>query len=140
MRQSDEIVTEVALPRAAGWKSVYWKLRRRGAFDFPVLGVAVAVRRGGDGRVEEARVVLGAVASCPLVTGAGDLLVGQKLSDEVIEACGAKAASAAKPMDNTDLDLYWRKEVVSVFVAYALREIRGDDLSATRWRFARRSL
>ncbi|MBI4291668.1 MAG: FAD binding domain-containing protein [Betaproteobacteria bacterium] len=139
-RQPDEILTEIALPRAPGLKSVYWKLRRRGSFDFPVLGVAVAVRRGGDGSVEEARVVLGAVASRPLVTGAGELLVGRKMSDDVIEACGAKAASAAKPMDNTDLDLYWRKEVVSVFVGYALREIRGDDVRATRLRFARRAL
>lgn len=140
-RQPDEILTEVALPKAAGWKSTYWKLRRRGAFDFPVLGVAVAVRGGASGgRVEEARVVLGAVASRPLVTSAGDILVGETLSDELIEACGAKAASAAKPMDNTDLDLYWRKEVVSVFVGNALREIRGDDVRATRLRFARRGL
>ena len=43
-------------------------------------------------------------------------------------------------MDNTDLDLYWRKDVVSEFVGYALREIRGDDMSATRVRIARHDL
>ena len=30
-------------------------------------------------------------------------------------------ASRAKPMDNTDFDVYWRKEVVAEFVGYALR-------------------
>ena len=49
-------------------------------------------------------------------------------------------ASAAKPMDNTDLDLYWRKRVVAEFVGYALREIRGDDMRATRVRIARHAL
>ena len=43
-------------------------------------------------------------------------------------------------MDNTDLDLYWRKGVVAEFVSYALREIRGDDMRATRVRIARHAL
>ena len=34
----------VRLPRFDGWRSTYWKLRRRGAFDFPVLSVAAAVK------------------------------------------------------------------------------------------------
>jgi len=136
-RKPDEILTEVLLPQADGWKSTYWKLRRRGSFDFPVLGVAVAAKMSADGTVEQARVVLGAVASRPVLTKAGDLLVGKKLTDEAIAAAGAKAASAAKPMDNTDLDLYWRKDVVPAFVGYALREIRGDDMSLTRLKIAR---
>jgi hypothetical protein len=77
-------------------------------------------------------VVLGAVSSRPLFTKAGELLIGKKLTDEVIAEAGAKASSAAKPMDNTDLDLYWRRDVVSAFVGYALREIRGDDMRAMR--------
>ncbi len=43
-RRPDEILTAVLLPDATGWTSTYWKLRRRGAFDFPVLGVAAAAR------------------------------------------------------------------------------------------------
>src|SRR5256885_147872 len=63
-KQPGEILTDVLLPAADGWRSAYLKLRRRGSFDFPVLGVAVALRM--DGRVVgEARIVLGAVASQP---------------------------------------------------------------------------
>ena len=70
-RKPDEILTEVVLPEAEGWRSTYWKLRRRGSFDFPVLGVAAAVKMKGD-TVEEARIALGAVASRPfLVDKAG---------------------------------------------------------------------
>jgi hypothetical protein len=50
------------------------------------------------------------------------------------------AALAQEPLDNTDLDLYWRKEVVDDFVGYALREVRGDDVSATRLKIARQAL
>lgn len=139
-RKPDEILTEVSLPDMDGWKSVYWKLRRRGSFDFPVLGVAAAVRAAKDGTVEEARVVLGAVSSRPLLIKAGEMLIGKKLTDEVIAEVGEKASSAAKPMDNTDLDLYWRRDVVSAFVGYALREIRGDDMRAMRMRIARQAL
>src|SRR4051812_14271933 len=134
-RRPDEILTEVSIP--SGWKSTYWKLRRRGAFDFPVLGVGAAIRFSGD-TVEEARVALGAVASRPfLIDKANQFLEGKKLSDEVIEEAARLVASRAKPMDNADLDLYWRKDVSAQFAAYALRELRGDDMRDTRLRIAR---
>src|SRR5262249_54002220 len=60
-RRPDEILTSVRVPRLAGWRSTYWKLRRRGSFDFPVLSVAAAARFAKDGTIEDARIVLGAV-------------------------------------------------------------------------------
>jgi 4-hydroxybenzoyl-CoA reductase subunit beta len=133
----EEILTEVHVP-AIGWKSTYWKLRRRGAFDFPVLGVAAAARFAKDGTAEEARIALGAVASRPfLVPKAAELLAGKKLTDDVVAEAASLAASRAKPMDNTDMDLYWRKEVTSSFAACALKELRGDDMRAERLRTAR---
>jgi len=139
-RRPDEILTEVLLPDADGWRSTYWKLRRRGSFDFPVLGVAAAVKMSDD-VVEEARIALGAVASRPfLVDKASAGLQGKKLADDVIAEAAASVASRAKPMDNADLDLYWRKEVVGAFVGYALKELRGDDMRATRTRIARQAL
>ena len=139
-RRPDEVLTEIALPDATGWKSTYWKLRRRGAFDFPVLGVAAAVKMAPDGTVEDARIALGAVSSRPLATKAGESLLGKRLTQESIARAGAKAQNVAKPMDNTDLDIYWRKDVVSNFVGYALRELRGDDMRSTRMRIARQAL
>src|SRR5882672_9224735 len=56
-RRSDEVLSHVLLDPPASWTSVYWKLRRRGSFDFPVLSVAAAVKRGAGGVVEDARVV-----------------------------------------------------------------------------------
>jgi 4-hydroxybenzoyl-CoA reductase subunit beta len=134
-RAPDEILTEVRVPE--GWKSAYWKLRRRGSFDFPILGVAVALKFEKD-VISDARMALGAVASRPfLVEKAGEFLKGKTLSDEVIAHAAELVANRAKPMDNTDMDLYWRKEVTDDFAGYALRELRGDDMSAMRMRIAR---
>jgi 4-hydroxybenzoyl-CoA reductase subunit beta len=137
-RRPDEILTQVRVP--AGWKSTYWKLRRRGSFDFPILGVAAALRFNSSNEIEDARLALGAVASRPfLVEKAGEFLKGKKLTDEVIAEACALVANRAKPMDNTDMDLYWRKEVADDFAGYALRELRGDDMRDTRLKTARQA-
>jgi 4-hydroxybenzoyl-CoA reductase subunit beta len=129
-RRPDEILTEVRLPDASGWRSTYWKLRRREAFDFPVLGVAVAVKLGAGGVVEAARLVLGAVASHPLTVDVAAQLLGRPLGDDAIAAAAEAAYRAAKPMDNTDLQLAWRKRIARAFATGALRELRGDDPAA----------
>jgi CO/xanthine dehydrogenase FAD-binding subunit len=133
-RRPDEILTEVRIPGSRG--STYWKLRRRGAFDFPVLGVGAAMREDG-----EVRIALGAVASRPfLVVKANEFLRGKRLTDEAIEEAARLTGSRAKPMDNTDLDLYWRKDVTAELTRYALRELRGDDMREVRLRIARQPL
>jgi 4-hydroxybenzoyl-CoA reductase subunit beta len=124
-KRPDEILTEIALPPADGQRSVYLKLRRRGSFDFPVLGVAAACRIEGD-VVREARIVLGAVASQPREAGeASALLVGRRLEADLIDEAAGVAARPSKPLDNTDLTHPYRKRMTRVFVARALRRLGG---------------
>src|SRR5580692_3935487 len=87
-RKPDEILTEVLVDAAHRWKSTYWKLRRRGSFDFPVLSVGAAARVSTSGVVEEARIVIGSAASRPLVAAeAAKSLVRRALSaDSIAEA------------------------------------------------------
>jgi CO/xanthine dehydrogenase FAD-binding subunit len=140
-RRPDEILAEVFVPDQDGWRSTYWKLRRRGSFDFPVASVAAALQLGGDGRVQQARVVVGAVSSRPLASAtAAERLIGQSLSDEVIAHAADAAYGVAKPMDNTDFELVWRKKMVRALATYALRELRGDDMRDCRLRLARQLL
>jgi len=132
-RKPDEILAEIMLDALHGWRSAYWKLRRRGSFDFPVLSVAAAARFSANGVVEDARIIIGSVASRPLVAGeAARSLVGRSLTAESIAETAALAARIAKPLDNTDFDMSWRKKVTTQFVEYALRELRGDNVSAER--------
>jgi 4-hydroxybenzoyl-CoA reductase subunit beta len=124
-RQPDEVLTAIVLPARDGWRSAYRKLRRRGAFDFPVAAAAVAAKLDGP-NVVDIRIVLGAVASRPLESERAAALVrGQRLTDDLIAEAAAAAGDIAKPMDNTDFELVWRKMVVRTLVRDALREIRA---------------
>ncbi len=137
-RRPDELLTEVLLDSSNGWRSTYWKLRRRGSFDFPVLSVAAAARVTTGGVVENVRIVVGSAACRPLLAGeAAKCLQGRPLNPEAIAEAAALAARIAKPLDNTDFDMTWRKRVTAEFVTYALRELRGDDMRPQRLLLAR---
>ena len=124
-KQPGEVLTDIVLPPAEGWRSTYLKLRRRGSFDFPVLGVAVALRMEDD-TVKEAAITLGAVASQPRpAPDAAALLVGQRLSLELIGRVAEAAYRPSKPLDNTDLTHPYRKKMTRVFVARALKGLAG---------------
>jgi 4-hydroxybenzoyl-CoA reductase subunit beta len=120
-RANDEILTEIILPPAGSWRSVYVKLRRRGSFDFPILGVAAALRFAGDGTVAGARLTLGAIASHPVeATDAVKLFLGQHLTPELIAEVATLASKRSKPLDNADLTINYRKQVTPVYIRRAL--------------------
>ncbi|MBA2565024.1 MAG: FAD binding domain-containing protein [Gemmatimonadetes bacterium] len=123
-KRPDELLKEIHLPPADGWRAAYRKLRRRGAFDFPVLGVAAWARLSGAGVVEEARVVLGGVGSHPIqAESAREILLGNRLEPDLVRAAADACARSARPLDNTDFTLSWRKEMVRVMVARTLGDL-----------------
>jgi 4-hydroxybenzoyl-CoA reductase subunit beta len=124
-KRPEEILAQIHVPAREGWLMTYRKLRRRGSIDFPILGVAAAVRLV-KGRVEEARIVLGAVHWAPVeATDAQEFLRGKRLDVETIEMASGIAYKPAKPLDNADLVYSWRKRMARVEVARALRELAG---------------
>ncbi len=125
-RRPDEILADIELPPPERWRSVYRKLRRREAFDFPVLGVAVCARFEGL-IVADARIWLGAVSMAPVeAVDAEAALRGNALTDDLIESAAGLAYPRAKPVDNTDFALRFRKEMTRHFVREALRAIRPN--------------
>jgi 4-hydroxybenzoyl-CoA reductase subunit beta len=122
----DDIVTEILLPKLDGWRSTYLKLRDRGSFDFPIVGLAAAVRLEG-GIVREARVAMTAVGSRPmLVDDAATAIIGTRLEDDAIAAAAAAAHRLARPMDNTSGTLAQRKRSVPVYATRALASLRDS--------------
>ena len=125
-RRPEEILTAVHLPPIEeGQRVTYLKLRRRGTFDFPILGVAARVRLGTGGVVESASIFMGAVGSRPQrAQAASEFLVGRKIGDEdVVREAARLAAQVAKPLNNTDLSNGWRKQTAREYAARALREL-----------------
>lgn len=98
--QPGEMVTEVVLPKpAAGLYSSYRKIRERGAWDFALASVALALKMN-DRQVEEARVVLGGVAPMPWRSAAAEaVLTGKELTAEIARNAAAAAVSGAEPLE-----------------------------------------
>src|SRR2546430_744699 len=77
-KRPDELLVDIQLPPLNGWRASYQKLRRRGAFDFPVLGVAAWVQIDRAGIVKAAKLVLGGIAPSPIeITEASRVLIGE---------------------------------------------------------------
>jgi len=123
-KRPDELLIDIQLPALNGWRASYQKLRRRGAFDFPVLGVAAYVHLKQAGEVDDAKIVLGGIAPSPLeVKEAGAALIGNPLDDDHIQAAAEAAYVKARPLDNTDFVMNWRKQMARQYTLRALREL-----------------
>jgi 4-hydroxybenzoyl-CoA reductase subunit beta len=131
-KRPDELLVGIHLPPANGWRASYQKLRRRGAFDFPVLGVAAFVQYEdsnvstgrSDQVVKDAKIVLGGIAPSPIqVTGAAQILIGNSLNESQIQAAAEAAYVKARPLDNTDFVYQWRKQMARQYTLRALQEL-----------------
>ena len=98
--QPGEVLTEIRVPAAAGWKSSYEEIQERADFDWPLVSIVAAVKSEG-GTVREARVVLGAVAPIPWrSTRAEQALVGKALDAAGVAAAASAAIVGAAPLSD----------------------------------------
>jgi 4-hydroxybenzoyl-CoA reductase subunit beta len=129
-KRPDELLVDIHLPALNGWRASYQKLRRRGAFDFPVLGVAAWIKTdrasyGGINTVKNARIILGGIAPAPMVVNeASEALIGQPFDEERIQAAAEAAYVKARPLDNTDFVMNWRKQMARQYTRRALEALR----------------
>jgi len=94
----NEIVTELILPSAEGWKVAHYEIRQKAAFDWPLAVAAVALKTDGS-NVQAARVVLGHVAPTPwLSPDAEAALKGQAANDATAQKAAEAALRNAKPL------------------------------------------
>jgi len=122
-KSPDEILTEIMLPPANGTRAIYLKLRRRGTFDFPALGVAAALHIDADGTCRSAKLVLGAITSRPIEVPEAETLVGEKITPDSIQAVSEIATRTAKPLHLADYDHYYRKQMVGLYMKRALERL-----------------
>ncbi len=122
--RAGEVLEGVTLPPPVqGLRSIYLKLRVRPSYDFPELGVAVALCQDG-GRVSHLRVALGGLEMVPRRMDAlTDPLVGSQLTGESLRALGEAIRSAVRPVHNTFLAPDYRRKMTAVLVRRAVRSL-----------------
>ena len=118
--ESNEIVTDILIPSLSpGARGAFMKLAKT-AEDIAKVNTAVMVTIT-DNICTEAKIALGSVAPTPIrVTGAEELLTGQKLDGAHIARAAEAAAEAVKPITDIRSSAGYRKEMVSVLVKDAL--------------------
>jgi 4-hydroxybenzoyl-CoA reductase subunit beta len=123
----DEILTRIFLPEAgAGFRGVYKKLRLRGSIDYPLAGVAVAIRKKGK-TIEDARVAITGVNPAPhLVKDATHALIGRECYEHAAMVVGELAARVAKPLTTSLLTPEYRREMIKVMARRAVIEAARD--------------
>ncbi|HKS95196.1 MAG TPA: FAD binding domain-containing protein [Terriglobia bacterium] len=120
----DEIVTAVRVPAAnAGWLGVYKKLRIRQSIDYPLAGVAVALKKDRDGTCLDARLALTAVNPAPRLVPATERLRGRRYDLALVDEVAHEAIRTAKPLRTSASTMEYRRHMVRVFVRRALGEL-----------------
>ena len=103
------------------------KLALRKADAISVLSVAVMVESDGDGRCEQARIALGAVAPTPIrAHAAEDLLRGQLLTPESIAEAAHLSAEATCCLDDIRGSAAYRQRIVEVLVGRLLTKVAAE--------------
>jgi carbon-monoxide dehydrogenase medium subunit len=120
--KADEILVEVIIPEQGG-ASTFIKLGRRKAFTLSVASVAASARVK-DGKFEEVRVALGAVAPTPMrVNQTEDALKGKEVDEENIEKAAQMVKEQCCPITDVRASAEYRTEMAYVLTKRALNKV-----------------
>ncbi len=130
----DEMLTELSLPvLGPQQEGVFIKLGLRKAQAISVVTVAVVLERAheADAPVERAALALGCVAPVVLrVPDAEAFLTDRPLDTATIAEAARLAAAAASPIDDIRATAAYRRAMVEVLVARALRQMTAGQARA----------
>lgn len=119
----DEILTEVILPASArGYSGRYDKYRIRGSVDYPLAGLAIAMKRSGS-KLQDLRVAVTAVNPRPVALP--DLLpeIAGKNGIETIEIIKRLALKTAKPLKTSASTMEYRRHMLGVMIHRSLKQL-----------------
>jgi len=117
-----ELLTEICIPcPPTRFGAAYSRFGLRNGNAIAVAGVAASLALGEDGRVEQARLCLSAVAPIPKpAIEAAQLLIGRPPDEEAATAAAASAAGAAEPIGDVRGSAEYRRELVAVLAKRAI--------------------
>jgi carbon-monoxide dehydrogenase medium subunit len=117
-----ELLAAVLVPnQLPGFGAAYARFALRDGNAIAVAAVAAGLHLDGDGKVQDACIVLGAVAPIPLmVESAGSVLRGQPPGEEAFRRAADAAMEAAEPISDVRGSAEFRREIVGVLTRRAL--------------------
>jgi len=117
-----EIVTAVRAKNTPGLRSGYDKIRIRRSIEYPVAGVAVALKRAGD-TLADLRVAFTGTNPRPVLLEGTAELTGGKLDDRVFKGLDALVRDQIMPMKTTFTPGHYRRRVAGVLARRLLARL-----------------
>lgn len=129
----NEFIREVILPpQQKGKKAIHRKLRLRDTIDFPLVNVGISVRQIDEQTWRDVRVVVGAVASKPImVEKINEVFENEPVSEKTIQQAASIASSMVSPLANQELTVGYRKRIVTELVVESFVSLLNSP--ATRY-------
>jgi CO/xanthine dehydrogenase FAD-binding subunit len=120
----DKLLAEVIIPIPRdGERATYLKYRKRGAVDFPIIGVGALLREEA-GLSPHIRIAVTGAGSLPfLVAGLQELVAGKELTQEMVARVAESARKQTKPVSHMEVSAAYRKQLVEVLVKDALEKL-----------------
>jgi len=118
-----ELIIAVHLASGAP-ASAYSKIRVRGAIDFPLAGVAVALSASGNAIVS-LRVALTGTNSRPFLLAGTDPFVGQLIDDKLLHAIDRLVQKQVQPMRTTLASANYRRVAVAALARRLVANLGG---------------
>jgi 4-hydroxybenzoyl-CoA reductase subunit beta len=119
-----EFVSAVRAKNVPGLRSAYDKIRIRRSIEYPVTGVAVALRRGGD-KLTDLRVAFTGTNPRPVRLAGTETLCGGGLDDRVFKGLDALVRDQIMAMKTTFTPGHYRRRVAGVLARRLLQQLFG---------------
>ena len=120
-----EFITVVRAKNTPGLRSAYDKIRFRRSIEYPVTGVAVALRREGD-TLADLRVAVTGTNPRPLLLESTAQLCGGKLDDRVLKGLDDLVRDQIMAMKTTFTPGHYRRRVASVLARRLVMKLFDD--------------
>jgi 4-hydroxybenzoyl-CoA reductase subunit beta len=121
--EPSDVLTAVRVPKLAGRKEGYAKLRHRLAIDYPLLCVALSFTLD-DGKLATMKVIVSALQARPYRLPT-DALLGRSFDAALQAELGALAYARCVPVKNIADDMQWRRDMIPVYVQHAIDMARS---------------
>jgi len=122
--KSDEMIFEIHVPFQQG-NAFFQKLGRRKAMTHSVASATVRLEMN-KGVCDDARIVLGSMASTPLRCAQAEKLIkGKAVDAKIIAECANEAVAASSPITDQRASAWYRKRAGGAIMTRALSQAAG---------------
>jgi carbon-monoxide dehydrogenase medium subunit len=120
----DELIASLIVPAQAGRRAAYLKVTTRAVHDWPAVGIAVSIAADGKA-IKDASIVLSAATETPGRLAGAEKAAQGAADDAAFQRAGEAAAEEAELLTDAQGSAAYKKELVRVYVARALRAALG---------------